>query len=269
MNNIEIKGLHFSYTEKEEILKGMDLTIDERSTAIIGQNGAGKTTFVKLLKGLLRPTEGSILFNGQDLSQLTVAQLAKDIGLVFQNPNDQIFKNTVMDEVMFGPLQIGMDKEKAGESARKALDMVGLGGIGKVNPYDLGLSDRKLVSIAAIVAMETKVVIFDEPTIAQDYMGKERIKAIMKALSREHRIVISILHDMDFVAETFERAIVFARGNILLDGDVRTVFAQKDVLEQAYLEQPGATKLCHELGYGEVFLSPEEFVQFKRGGTGA
>ena len=103
MNQIDIKGLHFSYSEKEEILKGINLVIDERSTAIIGQNGAGKPTFVKLLKGLLRPTQGNILFNGQDLSGFTAAQLAKDIGLVFQNPNDQIFKNKVMDEVMLRP----------------------------------------------------------------------------------------------------------------------------------------------------------------------
>ena len=265
MNQIDIKGLHFSYTEKEEILKGINLVIDERPTAIIGQNGAGKTTFVKLLKGLLRPTQGNILFNGQDLSGFTAAQLAKDIGLVFQNPNDQIFKNTVIDEVMFGPLQIGMDRQAAEASAQKALAMVGLEGAEKVNPYDLGLSDRKRVSIAAIIAMDTDVVIFDEPTIAQDYMGKERIKAIMKALNREHKIVISILHDMDFVAETFERAIVFAKGKVLLDGDTRAVFGQKDMLEQAYLEQPGATRLCHELGYSEVFLSPEEFINFKKG----
>lgn len=265
MNQIDIKGLHFSYTEKEEILKGINLVIDERPTAIIGQNGAGKTTFVKLLKGLLRPTQGNILFNGQDLSGFTAAQLAKDIGLVFQNPNDQIFKNTVMDEVMFGPLQIGMDRQAAEASAQKALAMVGLEGTEKVNPYDLGLSDRKMVSIAAIIAMDTDAVIFDEPTIAQDYMGKERIKAIMKALNREHKIVISILHDMDFVAETFERAIVFAKGNVLLDGDTRAVFGQKNMLEQAYLEQPGAARLCHELGYSEVFLSPEEFINFKKG----
>lgn len=263
MNTIEIKGLHFSYTEKEEILKGLDLTIDQRSTAIIGQNGAGKTTFVKLLKGLLRPTRGSILFNGRDLKDMTVAQLAGDIGLVFQNPNDQIFKNTVLDEVMFGPLQIGMSKEEARESALKALSMVGLEGIGKMNPYDLGLSDRKMISIAAIVAMKTQVVIFDEPTIAQDYMGKERIKSIMRELSSQGRIVISILHDMDFVAETFERVIVFAKGSILLDGDARTVFAGREALEQAYLEQPNTTRLCRQLGYEEIFLTPEEFIAFK------
>ncbi|MDD2971510.1 MAG: ABC transporter ATP-binding protein [Lachnospiraceae bacterium] len=264
MNTIEMKDIHFSYTEKEEILKGINITIDERSTAIIGQNGAGKTTFVKLLKGLLRPNSGKILLNGTDIADMTVAALAKDIGLIFQNPNDQIFKNTVLSEVMFGPLQMGMSKAQAEESARKALEMVGLMNMEKINPYDLGLSDRKLVSIAAIVAMDTKVIIFDEPTIAQDYMGKERIKKIMKDLRAQGKIVISILHDMDFVAETFERAIVFAKGNVLLDGDVKTVFSQKDVLEEAYLEQPSTAKLCHELGYGEIFLTPEEFIAMKQ-----
>ena len=203
----------------------------------------------------MRPTEGQILFNGQDISKQTVATLAKDIGLIFQNPNDQIFKNTVLDEVMFGPMQIGMSK---------ALDMVGLKGTEKINPYDLGLSERKMVSIAAIVAMDTKVVIFDEPTIAQDYMGKKRIQAIMKELQRQHKIVISILHDMDFVAETFDRAIVFAKGDALLDGDVKSVFKEKDILEKAYLEQPYTMELCYELGYKEAFLNPEDFVAYKK-----
>ena len=184
--------------------------------------------------------------------------------MVFQNPNDQIFKNTVLDEVMFGPLQIGMSKKQAKEVALKALDMVGLKGAEKINPYDLGLSDRKMVSIAAIVAMDTKVVIFDEPTIAQDYTGKKRIQSIMKELQKEHKIVISILHDMDFVAETFDRAIVFAKGNALLDKDVKSVFREKEILEQAYLEQPYTMQLCYELGYRDAFLSPEEFVAYKK-----
>ena len=121
-----------------------------------------------------------------------------------------------------------------------------------------------MVSIAAIVAMDTKVVIFDEPTIAQDYMGKKRIQAIMKELQRQHKIVISILHDMDFVAETFDRAIVFAKGDALLDGDVKSVFKEKDILEKAYLEQPYTMQLCYELGYKEAFLNPEDFVTYKK-----
>lgn len=258
---LSMNDLHFSYTPNEEILKGMTLEIDERSTAIIGQNGAGKTTFVKLLKGLLRPTSGTIQFEGKDLSEFTVAQIARHIGMVFQNPNDQIFKNKVIDEIMFGPLKIGMSEQEAMDSANEAMEMLGLTELKDENPYDLGLSTRKLVAIASILAMKTQVIILDEPTIAQDYAGKEKIKEVIRRLRQQNRTVITIIHDMDFVADTFERAIVFANGKVILDGTTREVFAQKEVLEQAYLEQPNVTKLCYGLGYDKVFLTTDEFIQ--------
>jgi energy-coupling factor transport system ATP-binding protein len=261
---IEIKDLHFSYIEGEEVLKGLNFEIDERSTAIIGQNGAGKTTFAKLLKGLLKPTQGEILLNGKNTRDMSVASLAKQIGMVFQNPNDQIFKYQVLDEVMFGPLQIGMDKDTARKKAEEALETVGLTGHENTNPYDLGLSLRKLVAIASILAMDTEAVIFDEPTIAQDYAGKERIKGIIHKLRDQGRIVITITHDMNFVADVFERAIVFANGHLLRDDTTKAVFLQKEVLEEAYLEQPDVMKLCYELGYQESFLSIEEFVRAKK-----
>lgn len=262
MTSLSVKNLHFSYTQGEEILGGISLDLDNRPTAIIGQNGAGKTTFVKLLKGLLRPNSGEIYFNGEDIANKTVAQLAGDIGLIFQNPNDQIFKNTVLDEVLFGPLQIGMEKNLAENSAKSALELVGLWQERETNPYDLGLSDRKLVSIAAILAMNPQIIIFDEPTIAQDYQGKEKIKHIMRTLADEGKIVISILHDMDFVAEVFDRVVVFAQGDILLDGDTKTVFSAREILEKAHLEQPNVTQLCGALGYQELFLTTEEFVAY-------
>lgn len=262
MNQIEVKNLHFHYTENEPILKGIDLTLDTRTTAIIGQNGAGKTTFVKLLKGLLRPSQGEILFNGKNLKDLTVAQIARHIGLVFQNPNDQIFKNKVIDELMFGPLNIGMSETEARSNCKKALELVGLAGLEDENPYDMGLSDRKMIAIASILAMDTDVVIFDEPTIAQDYEGKEKIKAIIRSLSKQGKMVFTIIHDMDFVAECFERTIVLARGNVLLDGPTAEVYAQTDQLTQAYLEPPHVTQLCNCLGYDQVFLTVDEFVDY-------
>lgn len=265
MSTIDVQDLHFSYGPgMPEVLKGLNFTLEEGSCAIIGQNGAGKTTFVKLLKGLLRPTSGRILFDGTDIAGISVPKLARDIGMVFQNPNDQIFKNTVLEEVMFGPLQMGMNEAEAERTSREALEIVGLTGNEKINPYDLGLSDRKMVSIAAILAMHTSVVIFDEPTIAQDHDGKVRLHDIVQRLVDEHKIVISILHDMDFVAETFQRAIVVAKGQVLLDADPRTVFSERDVLRGAYLEQPTTTQLCHALGYEDVFLSPDEFVEHYR-----
>ncbi len=264
MSILEIKDLHFSYRQGEEILKGINLTFDPRSTAIIGQNGAGKTTFVKLLKGLQRPAQGEILYNGRSIKNLTVAGLARHIGMVFQNPNDQIFKNVVLEEVMFGPLQIGMDKDTAHKKALLALEMAGLLEEKNANPYDLGLSRRKLVAIASILAMDTEVVILDEPTIAQDYAGKERIKNIIRSLRTEGKTVITIIHDMNFVADVFERAVVFANGKAVLDDTVKTVFMQKDVLDMAYLEQPDIMKLSLELKFKETYLNTDEFVRLNQ-----
>lgn len=126
---MEVRDLHFSYTEGVEVLHGVNLGFDGRSCAIVGQNGAGKTTLVKLLKGLLRPTQGMVLLHGQDIAGTSVPELARHVGLVFQNPNDQIFKNTVLDEVMFGPLQIGMEPGGAKKASLAALEQVGLSGL--------------------------------------------------------------------------------------------------------------------------------------------
>lgn len=261
MDKIEVKNLHFAYNESEEILKGINLTFDQRSTAIIGQNGAGKTTFVKLLKGLLKPSQGDIIINGINTKDSTVAGLAKHIGLVFQNPNDQIFKNKVIDEVAFGPLNIGQPLEEAHKNAAEALKTVGLYEKSNENPYDLSLSERKLISIASIAAMDTDIIIFDEPTIAQDYEGKERIKHIIKDLRAKGKLVLTIIHDMDFVAETFERTLIFAKGHVLLDGPTREVYAHTEVLKEAYLEPPNVTQLAKLLGTQETLLTSEEFIQ--------
>lgn len=252
-----IEHLKFQYVENIPVLQDVNLTIDNRPTAIIGQNGAGKTTLVKLLKGLLKPVGGSIYYGGNDMAEKSVAMLAGEIGYVFQNPDDQIFKYHVIDEVMFGPQNIGMTKERAREQAVAALKLVGLEQLADENPYDLELAERKLVAIASVLAMDTKVIILDEPTIAQDWKGRKIIQKMIRDLSSQGKTVIAILHDMDFVAESFERVIVMAHGKVLADGTKEEVFAQKDILEQARLDQPYLTKLCQQLGYKKLYFSLE------------
>lgn len=252
-----IEHLKFQYVENVPVLQDVNLTIDNRPTAIIGQNGAGKTTLVKLLKGLLKPVGGSIYYGGSDIAEKSVAMLAGEIGYVFQNPDDQIFKYHVIDEVMFGPQNIGMTKEQAREKAVVALKLVGLEQLADENPYDLELAERKLVAIASVLAMDTKVIILDEPTIAQDWKGRKIIQKMIRDLSSQGKTVIAILHDMDFVAESFERVIVMAHGKVLADGTKEEVFAQKDILEQARLDQPYLTKLCQRLGYKKLYFSLE------------
>ena len=238
-----VRNLKFSYTEDHPIFENFQLSLDQRPTAIIGQNGAGKTTLVRLLKGLLKPSAGTILYQGEDISRRTVASLAGQVGYVFQNPDDQIFKYKVIDEVMFGPLNIGMPKEKAKEKAMEALTLTELTSYAGENPYDLELSQRKLVAIASVLAMDTDVIILDEPTIAQDYRGKEIIRNIIASLSGQGKLVLAILHDMDFVAQCFSRVVVLAHGQLLADGTPSEVFVQEDVLKKAALDMPHSLQL--------------------------
>ena len=193
---------------------------------------------VKLLKGLLKPVSGNIYFRGEDISGKTVAMLAGNVGYVFQNPDDQIFKYNVMDEIMFGPMNIGMDPKRAEEEAKRALELTGLSGKEKENPYDLELYERKMTAIASVLAMDTDVLILDEPTIAQDWKGRQIIGGIIRSLSERGKLVIAILHDMDFVAENFERVIIMAHGQVLADGTARDVFMQDEALKKARLQKP-------------------------------
>lgn len=243
----QVKDLRFSYVKGREVLHGLNLALDHRPTAIIGQNGAGKTTLVRVLKGLLKPDSGEIRYQGENLETKTVAELASRVGYVFQNPDDQIFKYQVLEEVMFGPLNIGMSQQEAEASAHEALRMVGLDEKAGENPYDLELSDRKMVAIASVLAMNTDVIILDEPTIAQSWNGREKIREIIQAKAAEGKLIIAILHDMDFVANSFARVIAMAHGEILADGTPAEVFRNHPVLEKAALAAPPLYELLEEL----------------------
>ena len=263
MEMFRIEHLDFSYLENVPILKDLNLHLDGRPTAIIGQNGAGKTTLVKLLKGLLKPVSGNIYFRGEDMAGKTVAMLAGNVGYVFQNPDDQIFKYNVLDEVMFGPLNIGMDPERAKSEAKKALELTGLAGKEGENPYDLEMYERKMTAIASVLAMDTDVLILDEPTIAQDWRGRRIIGSIIRSLTERGKLVIAILHDMDFVAENFERVIVMAHGMVLADGRAEEVFEQEEALKKACLQKPHVMQLCSRLGYEKPYLTVEELLSDK------
>lgn len=257
---IEIQNVSFSHTPTSQIFDDLNLSFTPGACAIVGQNGTGKTTLLKILRGLLTPKSGSVLLNGKDIAECTVPSLAKDIGFVFQNPDDQIFESTVMREVMFGLLKIGIDKSQALIQAKESLKLVGLLDKSEVNPYDLSLCERKMVSIASILAMDTQVVILDEPTIAQDDCGKNCIESIIKHLVLQGKTVIAVLHDMNFVARVFNRVVVLSNGKVLFDGTTRDAFMQDNILSSAQLDKPDVVKLCEKLGYENTFLSVEEFV---------
>ena len=256
MAELRVEGLVHVYREGGvRALDGVDLAIatGER-VALVGQNGSGKTTLVRHLNGLLRPTEGRVLVDGTDAATLTVAQLAGRVGLVFQDPDRQIFSGAVSSEVEFGPRNLGRRGAELTAAVRAALEATGLSGEERSNPYDLGQSRRKLLALASVLAMRTPVLVLDEPTTGQDAPGVARIADVVTGAAGEGRTVIAISHDMRFVAEVFERVIVMRAGRIVLEGAPAEVFAgrHRDVLGSTFLEPPLAAIVGDRIGAGST-----------------
>jgi energy-coupling factor transport system ATP-binding protein len=249
------EGVAFEYPRGPRALDGIDLRFDTgERVAIVGQNGSGKSTLVRHLNGLLRPTAGSVAINGRPIGRRHVAELAREVGLAFQNPDRQIFAGSVRAEVAFGPRNLGKRGGELDAVVDRALATVGLTGDADTNPYDLGFSRRKLLALASILAMETPIVILDEPTTGQDAGGIGRVQTIVEDLSAAGRSVIGVSHDMRFVAESFERVVVMRAGRIVLDGSPQAVFAEAawTTLASTFLEPPLAAKFGARLGVGST-----------------
>jgi energy-coupling factor transport system ATP-binding protein len=234
-------------------LDGVDLRVGPgERVALVGQNGSGKTTLVRHLNGLLRPTAGRVVVDGRDASSLTVAQLASRVGLVFQDPDRQIFAGTVQAEVEFGPRNLGRSGAELRTAVGDALVATGLAGEERTNPYDLGGSRRKLLALASVLAMRTPVLVLDEPTTGQDARGIERVRAVVDEAAASGRTVVAISHDMRFVAENFERIVVMRAGRVILDGSPDAVFGAGswDALRSTFLEPTLAAVVGDRLGLG-------------------
>ena len=255
MTRLDLEGVGFVYPDGTRALDGVDLTIGAgESVAIVGQNGSGKSTLVRHLNGLLRPTEGRVLHDGEDVAGVRTAALAARVGIVFQNPDRQIFAGKVRTEVAFGPKILGRSGTDVEAATRDALAAVGLSDAADANPYDLGYSRRKLLAIASVLAMGTPVVVLDEPTTGQDARGVARVQQVLANLVADGRTVIAISHDMRFVAESFARVVVMGGGRVLLDGSPADVFAEPawPVLASTYLEPPYAARVGARLGLGST-----------------
>jgi energy-coupling factor transport system ATP-binding protein len=266
---IEIDGLIHVYPEGTRALDGLQLHVATGETvAIVGQNGSGKSTLVRHLNGLLRPTAGSVRVDGRDIASDRVARLARCVGLVFQDPDRQIFAGKVRTEVAFGPRNLGLRGAELDRRVTEALEAVGLAGTDEENPYDLGYSRRKLLAIASVLAMRTPIVVLDEPTTGQDLRGVARVRSIVAALAAEGRTVITISHDMRFVAETFRRVVVMRAGRIVLDGTPADVFGEPswDVLASTYLEPPLAARVGARLGLGSTPTEASLVAALQAGG---
>lgn len=262
---IEIKNVSFTYPNGFEALKDLNFNIYQNElVAIIGQNGAGKSTLLKNLTGLLKPTEGDILVNGSNTKDITIAKLSTKLGFVLQNPDRQLFADTVREEIEFGPRNLKLSQEEIDARVEDALVLTGLKGHRDDFPPSLSAGEREKVVVASVVAMRPDIIILDEPTTGQDYRGCHQIMDIAKRFHEAGHTVIIVTHDMSLVAEYAKRTIVFCRGQVLLDDTTANVFSQPEVLKQAYVIPPQVTRAGVELSIypksDKVFLNTGELA---------
>lgn len=258
---ILVQGVTFRYPPDVLALADVSLTIEPgESVAIVGENGAGKTTLARHLNGLLHPRAGAVHIGGWDARGKTVAQLSSRVGYVFQNPDDQLFARTVHEEVAFGPRNLGWDPEEVAESVEDALGLVGLLEAAERHPYDLPATERKMLALAATLAMRTPIVILDEPTTGQDASGIRRLAAIIEWLKRAGRTVITITHDMDFCGEHSERVVVMSQGRVVGDAAAGEILRQMDLLSQARIRAPQLIALATALGMSSAPTTVDGFV---------
>lgn len=260
---IEVKDLHHRYPNGCHALRGVSVTIDRGEfVAIIGQNGSGKTTFVKHLNGLLRATTGTVYVNGQDVSKHKVSEMARVVGYCFQNPDHQIFCDTVYNEVAYGPRNLHLSQAEIEERVIEALGAVGMLHLQASMPRDLSKGQRQRLAVASVLSMRPEVLIVDEPTTGQDYRDGVDMLSLVQRLNQAGHTVLFITHDMPMVARFAQRVIVFRDGQILLDGTTREVFGQADVLRTTFLAPPQITSLAQALPefFPDTVLSVAEMV---------
>lgn len=262
MSYLTLNDVTYRYPNGYKAVDGVSMSFEKgESVAIIGQNGAGKTTTVKLMNGLLKPEKGDVFIDGWNTKDYTTAQISKKVGYVFQNPDDQIFHNDVYSEIAFGPKNQKLPPEAVKENVMKAAERTGLTPVLEENPYNLPYSMRKFVTIASVLAMDTDVIILDEPTAGQDPAALDRLASIIQSLIGEKKLVMTITHDMEFVVNHFERVIVMANGKKIADKSKREVFWDFGILEQSMLKQPHISRLSHSLQLQAPILTIDDMIQ--------
>jgi energy-coupling factor transport system ATP-binding protein len=241
---IEVKDLYFTYPTGVEALKGITLTIDDGEfLAIMGQNGAGKTTLVKHFNGLLKPTKGEVVVDGVSTREVSVAQLARKVGFVFQNPDHQLFCETVEEEVAFALRNFGFEENAIKKRIDWALNLLDITQYRQTSPFMLSGGERKRVALASILAWDPQVVILDEPTIGQDHQQKEKLRQFIVQLNAQKKTVVIVTHDVEFVAECNPRVVLMTGGKIVAEGLAEEILTNQKLVAQASIVPPQITQI--------------------------
>lgn len=260
MTAIQINDLKYHYPNSDFQLSIDSLSITETLVAFAGQNGAGKSTLFKLLTGLVKPQAGEIIINHQDLASLSPEDRLKTIGIVFQDPSSQLFNATVEKEVAWSLSQTESDTSMIADTVDKALATVGLTELKDKNPFDLSLPEKKLLSIATVLAVDPQIYLFDEPMISLDWPSQQLVTRIMKRLAQEKHQVIAITHDMDWLAANFSKMYVLANGQVKFQGTPETFFGLPALSAKTGLLTPRIMQIAKAVfGDSRVYLTPEDY----------
>lgn len=236
---LEIKDLCYSYSSDNNALKKINLTIHKgEKIAVMGSNGAGKSTFFLNINGVLNPDAGEIIYRGKKITRKDLNELRKNIGIVFQDADNQIIASTVLAEVSFGPMNLKLPREEVEKRVYEALKYMNITEFKDRPPHYLSGGEKKRVSIADIIAMKSEIIIFDEPTAALDPLNAEMLEEVLEKLSDENKTMLISTHDVDFAYRWAERIVVFAGGEIIADGTPLEVFKNDSVLKRANLKRP-------------------------------
>jgi cobalt/nickel transport system ATP-binding protein len=233
---VHVEHLHYRYPDGFEALKGIDLSLGAgEKVALVGPNGAGKSTLLLHLNGIYEPTHGTVRIGDEVVERRTVKRIRARVGLVFQDPDDQLFSPTVFEDVAFGPLHMGVAEDEIHGRVEHALAAVGMSGFERRMPHRMSLGQRKRVALATVLSMDPEVLVFDEPSAGLDPRGRRELIGVLRGLSQT--MLISS-HDMRLVGEVFPRIVVMDDGRIVADGPTASVLGDDRLLEAHGLERP-------------------------------
>lgn len=243
---ITIDKLSYRYPDNTQALIDISLNITHgESVAVIGANGAGKSTLLLHCNGCILPQEGSINIGGLPVTKKTLKHIRKTVGLVFQNPDDQLFMPTVYDDVAFGPMNLELPLEEVKKRISNALEVTGISSLKDRPPYKLSVGEKKLAAIAAVLALEPDILILDEPTASLDPYARKNLISLLKTF--KHTKIIAT-HDLDMVLELCERTVILGKGKIASDSATKNILKNQKLLKENHLEKPLSMQSCPVCG---------------------
>ena len=244
---IEADNIHFTYPDGHEVLKGLTCTIRRgEKVALIGPNGAGKSTFMSHLNGVELATSGRVVIDGMEVTKENLKEIRRRIGIVFQDPDDQLFCPTVFDDVAFGPLNLGLKEDEIHARVSEALAVVGLEGFEERSSFHLSFGERKRLALATVLSYQPEILVFDEPSTNMDPMNRRNM---INWLKETDKTILLCTHDLDIALEVCERCLLLVDGRIEADGPATEILYNRSLLEDNKLEMPLAL-MTHELLHG-------------------